>query len=165
MSNKFVSILKDVGKGLLFIFTNKTAEAIEAGGLNLATLIWPGLTPLFTSLSNAIAKAQAQAAVSTSGLTTEQVIALVLTDAQADFQAAGITETERQQAIVATAIAFIDEIPSGSVNATVVSAAVNQVVGTQAAAAPIVSVAAASAPAVPAPAAQAADPTRLVVPA
>jgi hypothetical protein len=127
MSNKFVSILKDVGKGLLFIFTNKTAEAIESGGLNLATLIWPGLGPLFIAISNSIAKAQAQAAVSTDGMSTEQIIALVLSDAQTDFQAAGITETARQQAIIAAAIALIDEIPSGSVNAAVVSAAVNQV--------------------------------------
>jgi hypothetical protein len=166
MSNKFVSILKDVGKGLLFIFTNKTAEAIESSGLNLATLVWPGLAPLFATLSNAIAKAQAQAAVSTAGLSTEEVIALVLTDAQADFQTAGITETARQQAIVAAAITFIDEIPSGSVNAAVVNAAVNQVAG----AAPPVPVPAAqqaSAPgpvAVAAPAAAANEP-RLIVPA
>jgi hypothetical protein len=104
--------------------------------------------------------------VSTAGLSTEEVIALVLTDAQADFQTAGITETARQQAIVAAAITFIDEIPSGSVNAAVVNAAVNQVAG----AAPPVPVPAAqqaSAPgpvAVAAPAAAANEP-RLIVPA
>lgn len=152
VANKFVSILKDVGKGLLFIFTNKTAEAIESGGLNLAALIWPGLSPLLGALSNAIAKAQAQAAVSTEGMSTEQIIALVLQYAQADFQTAGITETARQQAIVATAIALIDEIPSGSVNAAVVSAAVNQ------AAAPAAPAAAAPAAAAPAPAAAAPAP-------
>jgi len=164
MSNKFVSILKDVGKGLLFIFTNKTAQAIESGGLNLATLIWPGLTPLFTALSNSIAKAQAQAAVSTEGMSTEQIIALVLTDAQADFQTAGIAETARQQAIVAAAIALIDEIPSGSVNAAVVTAAVNQAEG----AAPVAQATQAGAGAGPVPVAavaQNANEPRLQVPA
>jgi hypothetical protein len=148
--NKFESILKDVGKGLLFVFTNKTAKSIESGGLNLASLIWPGLSPLFAGLSRAIANAQAQAQVSTTGLSESEIIALICQDAQADFQTAGITETARQQAIVAAAIALIDEIPSGSVNAAVVGTAV-----AQAAAAPAAP-ASAAAPAAPAaPVAQA----------
>jgi hypothetical protein len=150
MANKFVSILKDVGKGLLFIFTNKTAENIEAGALNLAGLIWPGLQPFLGKLSNAIANAQAQALVSTAGMSDEQIIALVLTDMNADFETAGITETSHQQQIVAQAIGLIDLFPSGSVNAAVVNAAVSQAVA-QAKAAP-----AAPAPAAPAAAAVAA---------
>jgi hypothetical protein len=151
MANKFESILKDVGKGILFVFTNKTAEAIEAGGLNIAGLVWPGLSPLFSRLSAAIAKAQAQAQVSTAGLTTEQIIALVLEDAQADFATAGIKESDRQVAIINAAIAFIDSIPSGSVNAAVVQSAV----AASAAAAKVAPVAAAPVAAAPAPAAPA----------
>jgi hypothetical protein len=124
MANKFLSILGDVGKGLLWVFTNKAAQAVEAGGLNMAALIWPGLAPLFGRLSNAIANAHAQALVSTAGMSTEQIIAMVITDAQADFQTAGITETAQQQEIVAAAIAFIDSLPSGSVNASVVQQSV-----------------------------------------
>lgn len=125
MANKFESILGDVGKGLLWLFTNKTAAAIETGGLDLAGSIWPGLNPLFAKIAASIAKAQAQASVSTAGMSTEQIIAMVLEDAQVDFQAAGITESARQQAIVSSAIAFIDSIPSGSVNAAVVQSAVS----------------------------------------
>lgn len=152
-TNKFESILKDVGKGLLFLFTNNTAKAIEVGGMNMAALIWPGLAPLFTKLSASIAKAQMQATVSTVGMTPEQILAMVIDDAQADFQTAGITETARQEAIVAAAIAFIDSIPSGSVNAAVVQSAVSAAAAvTPAAAPPAAAAPAAAAPAAPAPA-------------
>ncbi len=157
MANKFVSILKDVGKGLLFIFTNKTAEGVEAGALNLAALIWPGLSPLFSRLSSAIANAQAQALVSTAGMSDEQIVALILTDMNADFQTAGITETAHQQQIIQAAIQFIDLFPSGSVNAAVINAAVKSAVATNATSATAGSPApapAAPAPAAPAPAAQ-----------
>jgi hypothetical protein len=165
MANKFNSILKDVGKGLLFVFTNKTALSIESGGLTLAEVIWPGLSPLFTKLTAAIAKAQAQATVSTEGMTEAQIAALVLTDAEADFQAAGITETTQQQAIIAAAINLIDLIPSGSVNAAVVTAAVKTAAGSPAGAAPAASAATTAAVATAAAAPQSGPGLHTVVPA
>lgn len=137
MSNKFVSILDEVGHGIKWFFTNKTAENIEQEGIALTEVAFPALDPLLGGLSKSLATAQGLAAnINTTGDTTAQVAAIVVADAQSVFQAYGAAqnppvtlETDNQKAIVQAFINLIKVIPSPATAATGSSTAVPAVPG------------------------------------
>ena len=141
MSNAFVSALDKVGDGIKWFFTNKTAVDIEEGGLNIASIAFPALSPLLGGLSKSLAVATGLAQTAqTSGDNTAQVTALVVADAQQVFQeyeqSTGSTiETPQQQAIVNAFIALLQTIPGAAATtpATPAAAAKPTSVQTQAA--------------------------------
>lgn len=120
MSNKFVTILDDVGRGLKWFFTNKTAEEIEQTALSVTEVAFPALSGLLTGIGKSLATAQGLAsAANTTGQSTVQVTALAIADAQEVFQeyqtATGTTiETAQQKAIIQAFINLLQEIPAGT---------------------------------------------------
>lgn len=123
-TNPFVNVLDKVGDALKWFFTNKTVEAVEQGGIEIAEVAFPALTPLLSGIGKSLATAQGLAsAVNISGDTTSQVTAIVLADAQQVFQAyqaaTGTTlETAQQQAIIQAFINLLSIIPGSTQSMT-----------------------------------------------
>jgi len=109
----FKSVLDKVGDAIKDVFTNKTAEAI-------ADIAFPEAGTLISGLQKSLATAQSLASsATTTGQSTSQVAALVLTDAQEVFQtyadATGTTvETAQQKAIIAAFINLFASIPAAT---------------------------------------------------
>lgn len=123
MSNAFVTALDKVGDFIKEAFTNKTAEAIEETGLEIAEIAFPAASTLIGGIQKSLATAQALAAVNTTGDTTAQVAAITLGDAQAVFQeyedATGTSiETVQQKSIIAAIIALFQQLPAASTSST-----------------------------------------------
>jgi hypothetical protein len=126
MTSKFITALDHVGDAIKDLFTNKTAEAIEDGALDIAEIAFPAASTLIQGISKSLATAQAlAAAANVSGSTAAQVTALTLADAQSTFQtyetATGTTvETPQQQAIVAAIVNLFSQLPAAQSSTAVV---------------------------------------------
>lgn len=118
-TNKFISILDDIGNVIKKVFTNPTAEKIEAAGISLVGVAFPQFDSITNAVSSALMKAQTLAAsANVTDDTTAMVAALALGDSQQVLAAGGITETAHQQAVVASIQQLLNLIPSPVVGAT-----------------------------------------------
>ena len=120
----FKSALDHVGTAIKDLFTNKTAEAIENGALDIAEVAFPAASTLIQGISKSLATAQSlAAAANVQGSTAAQVTALTLADAQAAFTAyetatGSTVETPQQQAIVAAIINLFSQLPAAQTTST-----------------------------------------------
>ena len=62
MTSKFVTALDKAGDFLKEIFTSKTAEVIEQGGLDIAEIAFPAASNVISGVAKSLATAQALAA-------------------------------------------------------------------------------------------------------
>jgi hypothetical protein len=149
--NVFVSILDGIGHGLYVLFSNPVAEKLEAAGLSAVGLAFPFLNPLTSKLATAFLNAQGQVSSQTpqiQGDTLTQVLALVVQDAEADLNAAGVTESAHQQAVVGAFAQFLALIPSAPAMAAPTAPAASAAAASSTAPAPATEVDAAPAVAV-----------------
>jgi hypothetical protein len=113
MSNKFINILDDIGRVIKNVFTNPTAEKIEAATVSLVGVAFPQFQTLTSQIASGLLKAQSLAtSANVTGDTTAMVAALALGDSQQILAAAGVTETAHQQQIVAAVQTLLSLLPS-----------------------------------------------------
>jgi hypothetical protein len=125
MANKFFTVLEHIGVDVEKFFKSPVAAEIETEGLDIATMAFPALTPLFKGLGAAIATSQAFAQkINPTGNTDSQVVAMSLTAGQQAFnayqQATGsVIETPTQAAIIKQLIQLVGLIPAPTIGSPV----------------------------------------------
>ncbi len=129
MSDKFLTWLENVPAELKKFFTNPTIDNAIVGGLGIASLIDPALTPLLSGVSAAVVRAEAlAAAANVQAGSGAQKLSLAIEDAQSAFQsyetATGTKiESAQQTQIINSIVALLNNIPSVTAATVVVATA------------------------------------------